>query len=47
VLSSAQISHLSFAGALKRQDGDKAVALAKQAQDDIGVVVDTLATTNW
>lgn len=33
-------------GALKRQESDNAVALAKQAQDDIGAVVDKLAASN-
>lgn len=30
-------------GALKRQEGDNAVALAEQAQKDIGTVTDVLA----
>ena len=30
-------------GALKRQEGDNAVALAEQAQKDIGAVTDVLA----
>lgn len=32
-------------GALKRHEDDRAVALAKQAQDSIGAVVDTLAAS--
>lgn len=32
-------------GALKRQQGDKAVELAQRAQDDIGAVVDKLAVS--
>jgi hypothetical protein len=33
-------------GALKRQEGDNAVALAKQAQKDIGAVTDVLAASD-